>query len=282
MGLLAVLNLPPTKPAPRPVPGMIDVNVPTADPASVKRAERKARRRRGEQRKVLEAALDVVDVPDAISRIDADAYAVEKGDATPVSNVAPRSQYTPVSARKQPKNDIYGSVATKIDFKGWLGTRGGVPGTDWEAKALIGQRSIVPESIGNGQVISSAKGVLHTQQQEGQRIAMPEHHVLEHEQLHVVVAARLAHAMQEFAIAAFGKSNLGEPQAEKLEVLLERIAANAKDHANQRLHELIMPGLGRNSVKKASAATRKLLGDGTVERLVRTALLDEVRLHSRA
>ena len=282
MGLLAVLNLAPAKPAHRPVPGMIDVNVPTADPSAVERAERKARRRGGRQGEVLAAAVRVVEVPDAISPTEADAFAVEDGDSKPVSDVAPRSQYTEVDARKHPKNDIYGSVETDIEVEGFLGDRNGVPGTDWEVKAKIGKRYIVKESLGNGEMISSAKGVYHDKQREGAIIAMPEQQVREHEQLHVVVAARMAHAMQEFAIAAFGKSNLTEPKAKRLRKLLDRIGDNAKNHANQRLHELILPGLGKNAVEKASAATHRLLSDGTVERLVRTALLDEVRLHSRA
>jgi hypothetical protein len=283
MGLLAVLNLAPAKPAHRPVPGMIDVNVPTADPSAVERAERKARRRGGKQGEVLATAVRVVEVPDAISPAQADRFAEEAGDPKPVSDVAPRSQYKKLNARKHPKNDIYGSVENDLEIKPFLGEwSDGTPGIDFDVKAIIGKRYIVEESLGNGEIISSAKGVFHDKQQEGSIIAMPEQQVLEHEQLHVVVAARMAHAVQVFAKAAFGKSNLTQTKAERLRKLLDRIGDNAKDHANQRLHELITPGLGKNAVEKASAATHRLLSDGTVERLVRTALLDEVRLHSRA
>ena len=164
MGLLATLKLEPPKRAREPAPGMIDVNIPTADPKAVERAMRKARRRGPDQRAVLDAALDMAERPDAISAVDADAYAVEAGNPTPVSKVAPRSMYNAVNARMQPENESYGSVETVLEIQPYVtsaSAHGNPTGVDFDAKAIVGQRRIVPSSLGNGETISAAKGVLH-------------------------------------------------------------------------------------------------------------------------
>ena len=278
MGLLAALKLPPPKKAGG-RPGMIDVNIPTAEPKAVERAKRKADRRGKDQQAVLEAAIDMAEEPDAIGNVAADRYAAEPGNPTPVSKVAPRSMYTDVNARLLEENESYGSVSTGLDMEA-RGAHGKQSRNTFKVKALVGQRRIVPSSLGQGEIVSSAKGVLH-KQREGQIVTMPEQHVLEHEHLHVVAAARLAHALETFVNAAFAKAPLDDDELKRLQELLLVVNDNAKARVGNRLHELIEPE-GIRDVADAQARTRKLLGDGTVERIVRTALLDEIRLHSRA
>lgn len=278
MGLLSALKLPPPDKA-RGRPGMIDVNMPTADPRAVDRAKRKADRRGRHQQTVLKAAIDMAEEPDAIDNVAADRYAKEPGNPAPVSKVAPRSMYDPVNPRLLEENESYGSVSTGLDMEA-LGAHGKQSRNRFKVKALVGQRRIVPSSIGNGEIVSAAKGVLH-KQREGQIVTMAEQHVLEHEHLHVAAAARLAHALETFVNAAFATARLDDDELRRLQELLLVINDNAKAHVGNRLHELIEPK-GVRDRADAEVRTRRLLTDGSVERIVRTALLDEIRLHSRA
>jgi len=276
MGLLNSLGLAPAKLKPEPVPGMIDVNVPFADPAAERRARRKAARKGHAQGDVINAALASTGEPVVTTDEELDMITTEQGNnQTPVSQVAPRSVYTPVPASLLRGGEAAGSVTPKIDIHVDPTVDG--KGVDVGATVNVTDRLIAPETLGNGELRSLKKGV--GPGQEGVTFKVPEPLVLDHEQLHVVIAARTASAIASFAAKAFA-SALDQKQRDKLDKLLSDIAEEVRQSVDGMLHDETIPR-HRLGIPKAEKAAKRLLAGNDVERAVRTALLDAVRRHSR-
>jgi hypothetical protein len=270
MGLLQSLKLVP--------PGNKDT---TAKPAALRRARLAARLRKGQQRAVLEAAIESAARPDSNTAEHLDSYVDDPDNpGLPASTMASRSAYKNMKGGKPEDKGLAGGLPheTEVEVRDADNEEDPSIKTDFEVMAKIGKREIWPERIGNGERLYTRDGEGGMRKPDG--FKSPEPLVMTHEHLHLIISAHVSARVKEFANAAFGRTAFDEPTAARLKEKLEELAKQTEKIVNHWFDQVSVPDRP-GEIPYAKKVTERLLEDGTLERRVRTALLTVVRKNAR-
>lgn len=271
MGLLQSLNLC--------APGNRDT---AAKPAALRRARRAVRRREGAQRAVLEAAIDAASKSGSNSPTQLDGVVIDDDNpGEPVSTMAPRDAYDDLEAGKPEDKGLPGRTRNRIDVQIEHQGIAEDPShkTEFQVTSTVELRELAKDRLGRGERIWKQDGKGGMRQPDG--FKSPEKLVIAHEHLHLVVSAHVAARLDEFAEAAFHTTAFDEETGQALEDLLEKIADDTKEIVNHWLDRVSVPD-HPGEIRHSEKVTERLLKDGSVERQVRTALLEVVRKNARA
>lgn len=271
MGLLQRLNL-------RPPPSVTN----PAKPGAIRIAKLAARVRKGDRREILNAAIDMAELSGSKSKQVLNAYVVDpKNPAAPVSTMAPRKAYDNLKQGTGENKHLAGRLEQETTAEAFNlvdTSTNKVIGTDFDVRTKVVKRGLVPTRLGHGEPIykKDERGGLR----EPDGFKSPEALVMAHEHLHLVIAAQIAARMEEFADTAFAVSKLSPDAAGRLQGLLADLATEAGDKVDDWLDRVAVPE-HRDEIDDAQALTKRLLKDGTLECLVRTALLKVLRKNAR-
>jgi hypothetical protein len=216
------------------------------------------------QSKIVGGALAIADDKTTTVKLDRDAFIVDDTMAANgmlISNPTPLVDYD--EQKEQGALALKSSSNTDRAAGVKIGFTANVVNGRFEVRAHLTEAKRVEERIGLGPDQTPAA------------LVEP------HEQGHIDIGGRVAHAVERFADETFQVSKLSQLEIAELETLLSGIANSVSRKADAYLETETTPRLSSATGDKIARAEQLLKEDNfDLERVVRTALVDVVRERS--